>query len=131
MAHREDSGTLLFVQRLCGFDAATGAKCDHLVMGRYEVAQAQELVRALRHQLHEMTTQLARVERQGVGRSGRACAMRLEATALRRDIREAEALIDRLNRRYGGRDPEIHGLAGRVATEPGRPTPGVAPHRAR
>jgi hypothetical protein len=85
-------------------------------MGRYEVAQALELVRALRHQLHEMTTQLARVERQGVGRSGRACAMRSEAAALRRDIREAEALIDRLNRRYGGCDPEVHSFAGRVAT---------------
>src|ERR1700747_3752138 len=98
MAHREDSGTFLFVKWLCGFDADTGAKCDHLVMGRGEVAQALELVRALRHQLHEMTTKLAGVTRHGVGRSGRACAMRLEATALRRDIREAEALIDRLNR---------------------------------
>jgi hypothetical protein len=123
MAHREDSGTFFFVKWLCGFDAATGAKCDHLVMGRYEVAQALELVRALRHQLREMTTQLARVERQGVGRNGRACAMRSEAAALRRDIREAEALIDRLNRRYGGPDPEVHGLAGRVATEPGRLSP--------
>jgi hypothetical protein len=55
----------------------------------------------LRHQLHEMTTQLAWVERQNVtGRNGRACAMRQEATALRRDIREAKFLIDRLQRRY-------------------------------
>jgi hypothetical protein len=124
MAHREDSGTFLFRQMAMRFRRGYGAPSATISsMGRYEVAQALELVRALRHQLHEMTTQLARVERQGVGRSGRACAMRLEATALRRDIREAEALIDRLNRRYGGRDPEVHGLAGTVATEPGRPNP--------
>jgi hypothetical protein len=43
-----------------------------------DVAQAAELVRALRDQLREMTTKLAWVERQGViGRNGRACAMRL------------------------------------------------------
>ena len=66
-----------------------------------DVAQALELVRALRHQLDEMTTQLAWVERQDVtGRNGRACAMRLEAAALRRDIRQAKVLIDRLQRRY-------------------------------
>ena len=70
-------------------------------MGRHEVAQAVELVRALRHQLHEMTTQLAWVERQGVtSRNGRACAMRQEPAALRRDIQDAQALIDRLQRRY-------------------------------
>jgi hypothetical protein len=72
-------------------------------MGRCEVAQALELVRALRDVLHEMTTQLARVERRGVGRNSRACAMRLEATALRRDIHEAQFLIERLERRYLGR----------------------------
>jgi len=71
-------------------------------MGACEAAQAVELVRALRHQLHKMTTQLARVNGQGVtGRSHRARAMRLEAAALRRDIREAQVLIDRLERRYG------------------------------
>jgi hypothetical protein len=48
-----------------------------------------------------MTTQLARVERQDVtGRNGRACALRTEAAALRRDIQEAQFLIDRLQRRY-------------------------------
>jgi hypothetical protein len=73
---------------LRGFAAATGAECDHLVMGRCEVAQAQELVRALRHQLHETTTQLAWVERQDVtGRNGRTCAMYTEACALRRDYK--------------------------------------------
>jgi len=70
-------------------------------MGYYQAAQALELVRALRHQLDEMTSQLAWVKRQDVTRrNGRACAMRLEAAALRRDIQEAKFLIDRLQRRY-------------------------------
>ena len=70
-------------------------------MGDHQVAQALELVRALRHQVQEMTTQLAWVERQDVtDRNGRACAMRMEAAALRRDIQEAQFLIDRLRRRY-------------------------------
>jgi hypothetical protein len=44
-----------------------------------------------------MTTQLARVERQIVtGRNDRACAMYLEASALRRDVQKAQFLIDRL-----------------------------------
>ena len=64
-------------------------------------AQAVELVRALRHQLREMTAQLGCVEGQDVTRTnGRACALRLEAAALRRDIREAQVLIGRLERRY-------------------------------
>jgi len=70
-------------------------------MGYCQVAQALELIRALRHQLHNMTTQLAWVERQDVtATNGRACAMRMEAAALRRDIQEAKFLIDRLQRRY-------------------------------
>jgi hypothetical protein len=70
-------------------------------MGDCQAAQAVELIRALRHQLHEMTTRLAWVERHDVtGRNGRACAMRMEAASLRRDIQEAESLIDRLQRRY-------------------------------
>ena len=70
-------------------------------MGAREAAQALELVRALRHQLHLMTTRLAWVERQDVtGRNGRACAMRMEAATLRRDIQEAQFLIDRRQRRY-------------------------------
>jgi len=76
-------------------------------MGYHQVAQALELVRALRHQLHEMTSQLVWVERQDVtGRNGRACAMRMEAAALRRDIQEAQALIDQLQRRYLNGDGE-------------------------
>jgi hypothetical protein len=69
-------------------------------MGDRQAAQAVELVRALRHRLHEMTSQLAWAERHGVGRNRRACAMRVEAAELRRDIQEAEFLIDRLRRRY-------------------------------
>ena len=70
-------------------------------MGAREAAQALELIRALRHQLHEMTKRLAWVKRQDVtGRDGRACALRLEAANLYRDIKEAQALIDRLQRRY-------------------------------
>ena len=76
-------------------------------MGYHQVAQALELVRALRHQLHEMTSQLVWVERQDVtGRNGRACAMRMEAAALRRDSQEAQALIDQLQRRYFNGDGE-------------------------
>jgi len=64
-------------------------------------APAVELVRALRHRLHEMTTRLAWVERQDVtGSNGRVCALRREAAELRRDIKEAQALIDRLQQRY-------------------------------
>ena len=77
-------------------------------MGAREAAQALELVRALRHQLYEMTKRLAWVERQDVtGRNGRACALRLEAAKLRRDIKEAQALIDRLQRRYPNGDEHL------------------------
>jgi hypothetical protein len=87
-------------------------------MGDCQAAQAVELVRALRYQLHKMTKQLAWVERQDVtGRNGRACAMRMEAAALRRDMQEAEVLIDRLKRRYlnGDDHPPLA-----VCTEPRR-----------
>jgi hypothetical protein len=64
-------------------------------------AQAVKLVRALCDQLHEMTRELARLERQGVtATSRRASAIRQAAAALRRDINEAQILIDRLERRY-------------------------------
>jgi hypothetical protein len=68
-------------------------------MGDYQRAQAVELVRALCHQLHKTTTQLDQVERQGV-KNARSCAIRLEATALRKDIRDAQRHIDRLQRHY-------------------------------
>jgi hypothetical protein len=70
-------------------------------MGDCQRAQAVELVHALCHQLHTMTSQLDRLERLGVTAThGRACAIRLEAAALRKDIREAQRLIDGLCRRY-------------------------------
>ena len=62
-------------------------------------AQAVELVRALRDQLHYMTAGLAWVEHQDVtGSTSRA--LRMEAAELRRDIKEAQALIVQLQRRY-------------------------------
>ena len=77
---------------------------DHVVVRDCDTAQAVELVRALRYQLHEMTTRLAQAERHCVTcRNGRACEMRMKAAALRRDIQEAQFLIDRLVRRYLGR----------------------------
>jgi hypothetical protein len=70
-------------------------------VGEPGATQAVELIRALRYQLDKMTAQLAWIERQGVtARKSRACAMRLEAAALRRDIKQAQALIDQLQRRY-------------------------------
>lgn len=64
-------------------------------------AQAVELIRALHTQLREMTTQLAGLSPQdGRETNGRASEMRTDAAALRRDIQEAEAHIDRLQRRY-------------------------------
>ena len=66
-----------------------------------DAAQAVQLIRALRHQLHEMTTQLAWVEQQDVtARNGRSCAMRMQAAELRRDIKQARDYIDQLHRRY-------------------------------
>ena len=59
---------------------------------RRNAAQAAELARALRDQLRDMTTQLARVESHvlRVTTWNRpAHEMRLEAAALRRDIAEA------------------------------------------
>jgi hypothetical protein len=70
-------------------------------MDERNAAQAVELVRALCHPLHEMTRQLARLERQDViDMHGRASAIRCEVAALRRDIHEAQFLINRLYRRY-------------------------------
>ncbi|WP_156688195.1 hypothetical protein [Mycobacterium sp. Marseille-P9652] len=70
-------------------------------MGDCDTAQAAELIRALRNQLREMAAQLARVERHDLtGRNSRACSLRAEAVALRRDIKEGQFLIDRLRHRY-------------------------------
>lgn len=73
---------------------------DPSVFG-FQVAQAVEFVRALHTHLQKMTSRLAWIERQDVnGRNERAYAMRIEAAALRRDIHEAQVLIERLHRRY-------------------------------
>ena len=96
-------------------------------MDRRDAAQAVELVRALRDQLHEMTHRLAWLERQDfTGRNGGASAIRCEAAALRLDISEAEILIDRLQRRYLNGDG--HAQPRRPAEQPGR---SVARNRAR
>jgi hypothetical protein len=74
-------------------------------------------IRTLRIQLREMTGQLALIERQHVTRrNARACAMRVEAAALRRNIAEARVLIDRLQRRYltGDERTPTYGLATRT-----------------
>ncbi len=64
-------------------------------------AQAVKPAHALRQQLHEMTQQLVRLERQDVtGTNGQPSAIRREEAALRGDISEAQFLIDRLERRY-------------------------------
>jgi hypothetical protein len=48
------------------------------------------------------------VERQDVtGTNGRACAMRMEAAAPRRDIQEAQRLTDRLKHRYLNGDEQM------------------------
>jgi hypothetical protein len=62
-------------------------------------AQARELIRALCDHLREMTRHLARIDgRDAPGPIGNP--MRLEASALRRDIAEAQMHVDRLQRRY-------------------------------
>jgi uncharacterized coiled-coil protein SlyX len=68
-------------------------------MQESDPAQAAQLVRALRDQLREMTTQLAWADSRNIpGPHGHAT--RLDAAALRRDIAEAQMHIDRLQRRY-------------------------------
>lgn len=89
-------------------------------MDDVQIAQAMRLVRALRAQVDEMTIKLALVERKGATskKSSVVSAMRCEAAALRRDIDEAQVLIDRLYRRYltgpTGPTPLTVGAARRV-----------------
>jgi hypothetical protein len=74
---------------------------EDLSVGGRQAAQAVEFARALRDQLYEMTHELVRLERQDVtGMSSRASAIRCEAAALRRDINEAQTLVDLLQLRY-------------------------------
>ncbi|BCZ22279.1 hypothetical protein MYSE111917_11405 [Mycobacterium senriense] len=72
-------------------------------MGRRQIAQAVEFVRALHVQLQELNDKLASIERQiGTASNARARALRIEATTLRRDIREAQSLVEQLERCYLG-----------------------------
>ncbi|WP_156686838.1 hypothetical protein [Mycobacterium sp. Marseille-P9652] len=73
----------------------------------WQVIQASRFIGLLRGQVREMTGRLTWLERHGGnGRTERQRAMRTEAAALRRDIDEAEILIDRLNRRYLSADDD-------------------------
>ena len=66
-----------------------------------DAAQAVELIRALRDQLHAMSHRLVVLECQdAAGATGWASAIRHQAAALRLDISEAQFLIDRLQRRH-------------------------------
>jgi hypothetical protein len=98
-----------------------GQWCDDAIVDPHDAAQAVELVRALCDQLHEMTRQLAWFERQGsTEMKGRASALRCEAAALRRDINEAQILIDRLERRF------LNGNVHARPRQPDRPRRSVA-----
>ena len=62
-------------------------------VGARNVAQAAEMVRALHEQLHKITQQLVRLERQDItGMNSRASAIRCEAAELWRDINEVQIL---------------------------------------
>jgi hypothetical protein len=79
-----------------GWLFASSSDATISVMGDSDAAQAVELIRALCDQLHKMTDQLAWVERQDVTRrNGRACAMRLQAAALRRALSRWVSVGDR------------------------------------
>jgi hypothetical protein len=70
-------------------------------MDDVDAAQAVELLRALRDQLHLMNDRLVRLERQEVnGTNDRASAIQREAAELWLDIGEAQNLINRLQRRH-------------------------------
>ncbi len=67
-----------------------------------QAAEALKFISALRDHLNEMTAQLARLERKSARATNARIvkATRVEAAALRRDISEAQVLIDRLRSRY-------------------------------
>ena len=75
--------------------------CNQFSVDTHDAAQALELVRALRDQLHEMTNRVTWLQRESANSStSRAAAIHLEVAALRRDIAEAQMFIRRLQRRY-------------------------------
>jgi hypothetical protein len=66
-----------------------------------DTAQARVFVCALRDQVRELSTRLAKAERpDGLLNTSRARVMRKLAADLRRDLGQAQFLIDRLHRRY-------------------------------
>jgi hypothetical protein len=74
---------------------------NNFSVGIQDAAQAAELVRALCDQQRRMMDQLAWLERRDIrGKDRQSLALRREAAALRQDIKEAQTLIDRLERRY-------------------------------
>jgi hypothetical protein len=74
-------------------------------MERWQAAQAVEFVRVLRVQLRELNGKLVSVERQiATASNARARALRIEATTLRRNIREAQSHVEQLERCYLGSD---------------------------
>lgn len=90
-------------------------------MDRWQTAQAVEFTRALRVQLAEMNSKIAWIERQTARASNaRAGALRMEATTLCRHIKEAEALIARLEQEYLGRE------SGRPSRRRPPPRPGAS-----
>lgn len=92
-------------------------------MDQWQTAQAVEFVRALRAHLVEMNGKVVWIERQSVRASNaRAGALRMEATTLRRNIKEAESLIARLEHDYLG--PEATGPSPRRLSP--KPRPGAA-----
>jgi hypothetical protein len=107
---------------VAGYRVAVGDS-DHHFVGEWQAAQAVEFSRALQVQLRKMTSRLAWVERQGVtDRNSRE--MRLEAAALRRDIKEAQVLIDRLQLLYlnSDRHTPSHADLYEVARDANRPS---------
>ncbi|BBZ39048.1 hypothetical protein MCNS_21110 [Mycobacterium conspicuum] len=75
-------------------------------------AQAVELIRALHNKLRELTAQLSSAERQdATAGNGQAGETPVGAAALRRDIEEAQAHIDRLQRCYLGSSSDVGALA--------------------
>jgi hypothetical protein len=69
-------------------------------MGERDAAQANQLIRALCEVRHDMIRQLRWLE-----------DSQREATALRRDINEAQSYINRLQRRYLDADARAHAHA--------------------
>jgi hypothetical protein len=117
---KDDEGSFASFERIViVLPSKQDQRCNDSIVDERDAAQAAELVRALRDQLHQMTHQLVRLECQDVsGRSSRASAIRCEAAALRRDIDEAQILIDRLQRRYLNSDG--HAQPRRPAKQPRR-----------